>query len=53
MITHDTYGKIVVMGSLITLLVFVICSFVVSFQMIDLLYALALIVFLVKYNRLK
>lgn len=53
MITNDTYGKLVVMGSLVALLVFVICSFVVSFQIIDLLYAVALIIFLIRYNRLK
>lgn len=53
MITNDTYSKIVVQGSLITLLIFVICSFVVSFQIIDLLYAIALIIFLVRYNRMK
>ena len=53
MISNDTYGKIVVQGALITLLMFVICSFMVSFQIIDFLYAITIIVFLVKYNRMK
>jgi len=53
MLTTDTYGRIVVLCSLITLLVFVICSFVVSFQINDLLYAIAIIVFMVKYYKEK
>ena len=53
MITTDTYGRIVVLCSLITLLIFVICSFVVSFQINDLLYAIAIIVFMVKYYKEK
>lgn len=53
MLTTDTYGRIVVLCSLITLLVFVICSFVVSFQINDLLYAVVIVVFMIKYYKVK
>lgn len=53
MITKDTYGALVVWSSLAFLLFMLICSFVVSFQIADLLYIIALIVFMYKFIRMK
>lgn len=53
MITKETYGRILVLISLLTLLILVICSFVVSFQIADLLYAICIIVFMIKYYGMK
>ncbi len=53
MITKDTYGQIVVMFSMAVLLFLLICSFVLSFQKIDLLYAICLAVFMFKLIRMK
>lgn len=53
MITKDTYGKFVVGLSFAFLLFLLICSFVVSFRKIDLLYIITLIVFAIKYIRLE
>ena len=53
MVTKDTYGAIVVWSSLAFLLYLLICSFVVSFQLADLLYSIALVVFAIKYFRMK
>lgn len=53
MITKDTYGRYVVALSFAFLLVLLICSFVVSFRTMDLLYIIALIVFAIKYIKLE
>lgn len=53
MITKETYGRILVFVSLLTLLILVICSFVVSFQIADLLYAICIIVFMIKFYGMK
>jgi len=51
--TKDTYGAVLGWASLTFLFIMLICSFVVSFQIIDLLYAIALIIFAVFYKRMK
>ena len=51
--TKDTYGAIIGWSSLAFLLVMLICSFVVSFQIIDLAYIISIIIFIIKYKRMK
>lgn len=53
MMSKYTYGMRVVIVSMIALLFLLICSFIVSFHGIDLLYAISIIVFFIKYIRLK
>jgi len=53
MITKETYGRVLAIIALLTLLFLVVCSFVVSFQIADLLYAICIIVFMIRYYGMK
>lgn len=53
MMTKDTYGMTVVMFFEAVLLVMLVCSFVVSFRELDLLYIISVIIFGIKFFRLK
>lgn len=53
MMTKDTYGLTVVMFFEAVLLFLLVCSFVVSLKKIDLLYIIVIIIFSIKFVRLK
>ena len=53
MMTKYSYGEKVVMVSMLALLSLLIFIFIVSFKIIDLLYIITVIIFCIKYIRLK
>ncbi len=53
MMTKDTYGMKAVMFFEAVLLVMLVCSFVVSLEELDLLYIISVIIFSIKFFRLK
>ena len=51
--TKDTYGAVLGWASLTFLFIMLICSFVVSFQIVDLLNAIVVLIFSIVYKRMK
>ncbi len=47
--TKMTYGMKVVMAAFMMLVFLLVCSFLTSFHKIDLVYAIIVIIFLIKY----
>lgn len=53
MITNKNYGAVLVALSFALLVFLLTCSFFVSYQIIDLVYLITVIVFIIKFVRMK